>query len=129
MEVSGDELQGLYLTLINDPINDIQESTLIKYENSINLARLANILEDKNQYFKISLLATKIGQPNKQIFNLVQYKPIMTANKKSLGCINKCKGLRPKDLRVPKISVFSWPYLKHSTQLCMASSTEGSWQL
>ena len=73
MEVSGDELQGLYLTLINDPINDIQESTLIKYENSINLARLANILVDKNQYFKISLLATKIGQPNKQIFNLVQY--------------------------------------------------------
>lgn len=82
MEVSGDELQGLYLTLINDPINDIHESTLIKYENGINLARLANILEDKNQYFKISLLATKIGQPNKQIFNLVQYKPIMTVNKK-----------------------------------------------
>lgn len=58
MEVLSDELQGLYLTLINDLINDMDESIMIKYEDGINLGRIANILEDKNQYFKISLLAT-----------------------------------------------------------------------
>lgn len=62
MEVSSDELQGLYLTLTNDLINNIYESTMIKYEDGINLGRVANILEDKNQYFKISLLAITIGQ-------------------------------------------------------------------
>ena len=62
MEVSSDELQGLYLTLTNDLINNIYESTVIKYEDGIKLGRIANILEDKNQYFKISLLAITIGQ-------------------------------------------------------------------
>lgn len=61
MEVLSDELQGLYLTLINDLINDMDESTMIKYEDGIDLGRIANILEDKNQYFKISLLATTMG--------------------------------------------------------------------
>lgn len=35
---------------------------MIKYEDGINLGRVANILEDKNPYFKISLLAITIGQ-------------------------------------------------------------------
>lgn len=47
MEVLSDELQGLYLTLINDLIKDMDESIMIKYEDSINLGRIANILEDK----------------------------------------------------------------------------------
>lgn len=61
MEVLSDELQGLYLTLINDLINDMDESIMIKYEDGINLGRIANILEDKNQQLKISWLAKTIG--------------------------------------------------------------------
>lgn len=61
MEVLSDELQGLYLTLINELINDMDESTMIKYEDGINQGRIANILEDKNQHLKISLLAITMG--------------------------------------------------------------------
>lgn len=35
MEVLSDELQGWYLTLINDLINDMDESIMIKYEDGI----------------------------------------------------------------------------------------------
>lgn len=35
MEVASNELRGLYLTLIDDLINDIDESTMIKYEKDI----------------------------------------------------------------------------------------------
>lgn len=61
MEVLSDELRGLYLTLIKDLINDVDESTMIKYKCGIKLGRIADILEDKNEYFKISLLATTMG--------------------------------------------------------------------
>lgn len=61
MEVLSDELRGLYLTLIKDLINDVDESTMIKYKGGIKLGRIADILEDKNEYFKISLLATTMG--------------------------------------------------------------------
>lgn len=33
MEVSSDVMQGLYLTLINDLINDMDELTMIKHED------------------------------------------------------------------------------------------------
>lgn len=51
----------LYLTLINDLINDMDENTMIKYKDDIKLGRITNISKDKNQYFKISLLATTMG--------------------------------------------------------------------
>lgn len=37
-------------------------STVIKYEDRINLERIANIVEDKNPYSKISALAATAGQ-------------------------------------------------------------------
>lgn len=60
MEVSSDEMLGLYLTLINDLINDMEEPTMIKYEAG-KIQGITNTLEYKNQYFKISLLATTMG--------------------------------------------------------------------
>lgn len=61
MEVLSDELRGLYLTLINDLINDMDESTMIKYKDGRKLEKIDNTLEDKNEYFKMSLLATMMG--------------------------------------------------------------------
>lgn len=42
-----EESQGLYLTVINDLINDMDKSMMIKYEDGINPGRIANRLEDK----------------------------------------------------------------------------------
>lgn len=39
----------------------MDESTVIKNEDGINLKRIANILEDKNQFLKISLLVITMG--------------------------------------------------------------------
>lgn len=61
MEVLSDELQGLYLTLINDLIDDMDVSTMIKYKDGRKLEKIDNTLEDKNEYFKMSLLATMMG--------------------------------------------------------------------
>lgn len=61
MEVLSDDLQVLYLTLIDDLINDMGENTMIKYKDGIKRGRITNILKDKNQCFKISLLATTMG--------------------------------------------------------------------
>lgn len=35
MEVLSDDLQVLYMTLINDLINDMDENTMIKYKDGI----------------------------------------------------------------------------------------------
>lgn len=40
MEVLSDDLQVLYLTLINDLINDMDENTMIKYKDGIKLGRI-----------------------------------------------------------------------------------------
>lgn len=54
------QVAGLYLILIN-ALSDMDESTVIKNEDGINLERIANILEDKNQFLKISLLVITMG--------------------------------------------------------------------
>lgn len=43
---------------------------MIKYMDGIKLRRIANILEDKNKYFKVFYWLQQWAKSNKQIFNL-----------------------------------------------------------
>lgn len=70
MEILNDELWGLHLTLIKRSFNDMDECTMIKYTGGIKLRRMANILGDKNKYFKVFYWLQQWAKSNKQIFNL-----------------------------------------------------------
>lgn len=48
----------------------MDESTMIKYKDGMKLGRIANILEDKNKYFKVFYWLQQWAKSNKQIFNL-----------------------------------------------------------